>query len=233
MRCPENGGAVTGCWRESGAAAQAPWGPGRLRTPTDGSNLGLGLGRAGSSACVLAGRVFKKQETTLMSAVELGGAVHSPADVRQRPPCVCICTHDSDRQWSRPLLDVRQPGSRGPAVSTAPPPTLTVGLSLLTVGPVLFCKLAQVVWVPCAGLMGCGACGVDVGPVAGTRLPSCLFCGAIPHICSSSVPACPAWWPASPRWTSLSAAAGGPAGCCLLCTEALLGGFQTPRCLTG
>lgn len=128
-----------------------------------------------------------------MSAVELGGAVHSPAGVRQRPPCVCICTHDSDRQWSRPLLDVRQPGSRGPAVSTAPPPTLTVGLSLVTVGPVLFCKLAQVVWVPCAGLMGCGACGVGVGPVAGTRLPSCLFCGAIPHVCSSSVPACPAW----------------------------------------
>ena len=93
MRCPENGGAATGCWRESRAALQAPGGPGRLCTPTDGFSLGLGLGRAGSSACVFAGRVFEKRESTLMSARELGGTVHGSAGVRQRPPaCVSACT---------------------------------------------------------------------------------------------------------------------------------------------
>ena len=134
---------------------------------------------------------------------------------------MCICTHNSDRRGSCLLCSMSgSPAPGAQAVSTAPPPTLTVGLSLLTAGCMLLCKLAQVMWVPCARLMG-------VGPVAEMRLPSCLFCGATPHICSSSVPACPARLPASLRWHSLSAAPGGPAGRCLLCTEALLGGFQT------
>lgn len=50
VRRPEKGGSVTGCWRESGAATQALGIPGCLPTPPNGFNLGLGLGRAGSSA---------------------------------------------------------------------------------------------------------------------------------------------------------------------------------------
>lgn len=193
VRRPEKGGSVTGCWRESGAATQALGIPGCLPTPPNGFNLGLGLGRAGSSVCDLAGRAFEKWKTTLMSARELGGAVHSSAGMKLKAALVCICTHNSDCRGSCPLCSMSgslAPGSQ--AISTAPPPALTVGLSLLTAGCVLLCKLAQVRWVPCARLMG-------VGPVAETRLPSCLFCGATPHVCSSSVPACPARLPASPR----------------------------------
>ena len=185
MRCPENGGAATGCWRESRAALQAPGGPGRLCTPTDGFSLGLGLGRAGSSACVFAGRVFEKRESTLMSARELGGAVHGSAGVRQRPPaCVSACTTVT---VGGHVLSARRQAARLPG-----PSRLHRAPTLLTVGPVLLCRLAQVVWVPRAGLMGWGTCGVGVGPVAGTRPPSCLFCGATPRVCGSSVPACPA-----------------------------------------